>query len=275
MRTLWKGAISFGLVNIPVKLYTATENKDIKFNYLHEKCKSPITYKKYCPVCATEIAQEELVKGYEYEKGKYVVIKEEDFHQISPDLNKTVDIIDFVNLAEIDPVYYDKSYFLVPNDGGQKAYALLKRAMEETGRIGIAKVTIRTKQSLAAIRVQDKGLIMETMFYPDEIRSSDLLTELNYSSDIHDNEIKMAVSLIGNLSGAFEPEKYNDNYREALLKLIEGKITGEEVEVLPIRKEGKVVDLMEALRASIKITQDEVAKTTEQEEKSNRRRKTS
>lgn len=255
MRTLWKGAISFGLVNVPVKLYTATENKDIKFNYLHDKCKTPIKYERRCPTCDVEVSSEEIVWGYEYQKGQYVVLKEEDFAKIPDDNSKTVDIIDFVDLSEIDPIYFEKSYFLEPSQGGEKAYALLRKAMQDTGKIAVAKVKIRTKESLAVLRVYQNILMMETIFYPDEIRSASGLTGIQTAPPIHENEIKMANNLISNLSSHFDPGKYTDKYREHLMELIQTKIAGGEIAETTPRETGKIIDLMEALRASIAATE--------------------
>jgi DNA end-binding protein Ku len=255
MRTLWKGAISFGLVNVPVGLYTATEKKTLKFNYLHEKCKTPIKYEKHCPVCNVEVPPEEIVWGYEFQKGQYVILKEEDFERLPDGNAKTIDIVDFVDLDEIDPIYFEKSYFLEPSRGGEKAYALLKRAMLDTGKIAIAKVTIRSKESLAVLRVTQNVLMMETIFYPDEIRSATGLNGVQNEPVLHENEIKMANSLIANLSSHFEPEKYTNRYREDLMKLIEAKINGGEVAETGTRENGKIIDLMEALRASIAATE--------------------
>ncbi len=255
MRTLWKGAVSFGLVNIPVKMYVATENKDLKFNYLHEKCMSPIQYRKYCPNCDREIAPEEMVRGYEYQKGSYVIINEEDLSRIPLETTKTIDILDFVKLEQVDPIYFDKTYYLEPSPGGEKAYTLIVEAMKRTNKTAIAKVVIRSKQSLAALRVKDKTLIMETIFYPDEIRSPESLSSGIDPEKLHDNEIKMAVSLIENLSVDFDPVKYEDDYRKALWELIEGKIVGREVSQMPTPENNNVVDLMEALKASVELAQ--------------------
>lgn len=257
MRTIWKGAISFGLVHVPVKLYTATERKEIKFNYLHEKCKTPIRYERFCPTCETEVPQEQIVRGYEYEKGRYVIMREADFENLPVDTARSVNIVDFVDLKEIDPVFFDKSYYLAPGDGGQKAYELLKQAMEKTGKIAIAKVAIRSKESLAAIRVYKSALVMETMFYPEEIRNVDLLPELQYEVKLHENEIKMAENLIVSLSETFAPDKYHNEYRQALMEVIQAKVAGEEIEIAPRPETGKVVDLMEALKASIQLAKEE------------------
>lgn len=255
MRTLWKGAISFGLVNIPVKMYTATEDKDIHFKYLHAACKTPIRYERRCPACDVEVSHEDMVMGYEYEKGRYVVLRDEDFHRIPEESSRTIDIIDFVDLNEIDPIYYDKTYYLEPSAGGEKAYALLKTAMSETGKTAVAKVMIRSKSALASLRIQDRVVVMETMHYPDEIRSPAGLSGVAVEPSLHENEVKMAIDLIRNLSSTFQPEKYTDTYREQLMGVIQAKIAGEEVAIPAAAPEGgKVIDLMEALKASLAAT---------------------
>lgn len=261
MRPLWKGAVSFGLIYVPVKLYAATEQKDIRFNYLHEKCKTPVQYRKYCPYCQAEVPMEEIVKGYEYEKGKYVILREEDFEATArAGGGRNIEILDFVDLAEIDPVYYEKAYYLAPGEGGSKVYELLKRAMDETGKVAVARVIIRSKESLAALRVSGDSLVMSTMHYPDEIRQAGAIPEMSYQVDLHENEVNMAVSLISSLSAEFRPEKYTDTYRQSLMEMIQSKIAGEAVEA-PARPEaGKVVDLMEALKASIELAREERGK---------------
>ncbi len=268
MRTLWKGAISFGLVNVPIKMYTATEKKEIKFNYLHQKCGTPIKYERRCPTCGTEVPQEEIVRGYEYQKGQYVVLKDEDFEGIPDERSKTIDIMDFVDLTEIDPIYFEKSYYLEPSQGGEKAYALLKKAMQGTGKIAVARVAIRSKETIVVLRVYQNVLAMATIFYPDEIRSIAGLTGIKTEPKIHENEIQMATSLIQNLSSHFEPAKYTNNYREALMQIIQTKIAGGEVAQAPERETGKIIDLMEALRASIAATEkEEPAKTPKKRRK--------
>jgi DNA end-binding protein Ku len=255
MRTLWKGAISFGLVNVPVKMYTATERKDIHFNYLHSSCKTPIQYRKFCPSCNIEVKQEEIVRGYEYERGRYVIIRDEDLEFLPGEKSKTVDILDFVDLAEIDPVYFDKSYYLEPSPGGEKAYTLLKKAMAETEKIAVARVMIRSKSALACIRVYNNLLALETMYFPDEIRATETLSAGVNEDSLHPNEVSMAKSLIENLSSPFAPEKYTDEYRAKLMEVIQAKVAGEEVTVAAPPEIGKVVDLMDALRASLKATE--------------------
>lgn len=257
MRPLWKGAVSFGLVYVPVKLYAATEQKDIRFNYLHQKCKTPIQYRRYCPHCQAEVPMEEIVRGYEYQKGSYVIMAEEDFNVTEGDGGRNINIMDFVNLVDIDPIYFEKAYYLAPAEGGAKVYELLKRAMNETGKVAVARVVIRNRESLAALRVSGNTLVMSTMHYPDEVRDALALPELNYQVNLHDNEVKMAVSLINNLSSEFQPEKYNDKYRERMMEVIQAKIAGEEIATPSQRETGKVVDLMEALKASIDLAKEE------------------
>lgn len=258
IRPLWKGAVSFGLVYVPVKLYTATEKKDIKFNFLHEKCKTPVQYRRYCPYCRSEVPLEEIVRGYEHEKGKYVVLREEDLERMTETgRGRSIEILDFVDLAEIDPIYYEKAYYLAPGDGGAKVYELLKKAMDESGKVAVARVLIRSRETLAAIRVSGDILVMSTMHYPDEIRKADMLPEMNYQVNLHENEVKMAVSLVNSLSTDFRPEKYTDPYRQGLMEVIQAKIAGEAIETPAKPETGKVVDLMEALKASIELAKEE------------------
>ncbi len=257
MRTIWKGAISFGLVHIPVKLYLATKRNDIRFTQLHEKCGTPIKYKKFCVNCDTEIPNDDIVKGYEYEKGKYVLVSDKELEGIPLEANRAINILDFVDLSEVDPVYFDKTYYLAPNDGGQKPYELLRQAMQKTGRVAVAKVVIRSKETLAAIRVFNNIISMETMFHNDEIRSVSAIDDINYEVNLHENELKMAESLISSLSSNFEPSKYKNEYQEALMNVIQQKITGEQIQIPEIPKEDKVVDLMEALKASIELAKEE------------------
>lgn len=261
MRPLWKGAISFGLVYVPVKMYTATERKNIKFNYLHDQCKTPIEYRRFCPTCNVEVANEHIVRGYEYEKGKYVIMKEEDFAHLPGEDTRNINIVDFVDLKEIDPLYFDKGYYLAPGEGGQRVYELLRKSMEETGKAAVAKVVIRNKESLAVIRVAEGVVTMSTMFYPDEVRKPSLINELDYQVDIHDNELKMAVNLINNLSAAFAPDKYTDEYRGQLMEVIQAKVSGEGLATPAAAQTEKVVDLMTALKASIDLAQKERGQT--------------
>jgi DNA end-binding protein Ku len=272
LRSMWKGSISFGLVNVPVKLYSATESKTIKFRHLHKKCLSPIEYKKYCPVCEQEVGMEDIVRGYEYEKGRFVIINDEDLEKIPEANTRTIDIIDFVDLVEIDPIYFDRTYFLAPEETGSKAYVLLKNAMQETEKIAVAKVVIRSKQNLACIRVYGDCLVMETMFFPYEIRDAKELPAFK-QPELHANEIKMATQLINSLSEKFDPTKYTDDYRGALMEMIQKKIEGEEINIPAAKGAGRVVDLMEALKASLEAVERDKPKAKSETKKPGRKAK--
>ena len=252
-RAMWKGAISFGLVSIPVGLYPATEEKSLRFNQLHDEDHGRIKYQRFCAKCGNEVSFEHIVKGYEYEKDKYVVMEDADFDAVPVESSRAIDIVQFVDLDEIDPVYFQKSYYLVPEETGLKAYTLLRRAMSENGRVAIAKIAFREKEHLAALRFKDNVFVLETMFWPDEIRSAEF-DGLDKEIQVRPQEVQMAKSLIENLTEDFHPEEFRDEYREALLGIVEKKVAGEEIEVLPEPEATKVVDLMEALKASVEQT---------------------
>ncbi|MFP3916855.1 Ku protein [Lysinibacillus telephonicus] len=258
MHTVWKGSISFGLVNIPVKLHTATENKDIKLRQLHKECNSPISYQKVCPVCDKEVKNEDIVKAYEYSKNKFVVLDDEELEKLKKENEeKAVEIIEFVKLEEIDPIYFERSYFLAPDSGGGKAYALLRKALSDSGKIGVAKITIRSKEQLAIVRVYGQTLLMETIHFPDEVRNVEEVPNIPSEDKVAQKELDTALMLIDQLTAKFEPEKYQDDYRTALLELIEQKRSGE-VTVTATEKEAVVpsdmTDLMAALQASLDRT---------------------
>ncbi|KUG04532.1 ku domain protein [hydrocarbon metagenome] len=234
---------------------------------------SPVKYRKYCPNCDRELSSEEIVRGYEYQKDQYVIVNDEDMERIPLENTKTIDILDFVDLAQLDPIYFDKTYYLEASQGGEKAYTLLIHAMEQTGKVAVAKVLIRTKQTLAALRIKEKVLVMETIFYPDEIRSPASLNLGIDSVNLHDNEIKMAVNLIQNLSTDFDPSKYQDQYRQALWEMIEAKVAGKQIVSSPVSDvKGNVVDLMEALKASVELSESKRKATGDK--KPGRRKKT-
>ena len=256
MRTLWKGAVSFGLVHIPVRVYPATESKAVKFRLLHRPCLTPIRYMKWCPTCGREVAPEELVDGYEFEKERFVVLEEQDFERLPSVASRVIDIVDFVELSEIDPVYYDRPYYLEPAEGGLKAYCLLRRVMLETGRVAVAKVALKTRQSLAAVRVMGQEvLVMETMYWPDEVRSYAGLEGLGPEPPFHENELRMARLLVTNLSAPFDPARYTDDYRAALHEAIRAKVEGRQVHEYREPETTRVQDLLEALRASVEAVQ--------------------
>ncbi|MGM8211468.1 Ku protein [Virgibacillus sp. W0430] len=253
MHTMWKGTISFGLVNIPVKMHAATESKDVRLRQLHKECQSPIKYEKTCPVCDRDIKEEEIVKAYEYAKNKFVVLDEEEIAALKKEQeDKAVEIIDFVQLEEIDPIFFEKSYYLSPNEGGGKAYSLLHAALSETGKIGIAKMMIRSKEQLAVIRIYKNVLVVETIHYPDEVRAVQDVPNIPKQVDIVKKELDTAKLLIDQLTTAFEPDKYTDDYRTALLELIEEKKSKEQtISNKSTAKPDNVTNLMDALQASL------------------------
>jgi DNA end-binding protein Ku len=256
---MWKGSISFGLVNIPIKMFSATEDKDIKLRTLHKDCHSPIKYEKVCPNCEKEVEQSDLVKGYEYVKGKYVILEEEELKQLKEEHeDKSVKIIDFVKLEDIDPIYFNRSYFLGPGENGSKAYSLLREALDDSKKIGVAEITIRSKQQLAIVRVYNDCLVMETVHYPDEVRNVKEVPGVPERKEVNKKELDTATTLIDQLTTEFDPDKYHDDYREAVLRLIESKVNKEEGTTTPQESDKtNVVDLMSALQASIERTKDQ------------------
>ncbi len=251
-RPIWSGAISFGLVNVPVKLYSATSSKDVRFHQLDAKSNSRIKQKRVSAVTGEEVAYEDIIKAYEIAPDNYVTITPSELDSLDAKATKTIDIEDFVDLDQIDPVYYERPYYLVPDKGGQKAYALLRNAMRDTNKVGIARVVLRTKQYLAAIRPLGDALVMETMLFADEVNSLDDLDLPGPDVDVTDREEKMARSLIDSLTTDFEPSKYRDEYRARVLALIEQKASGQAIVAeTAADKAPKVVDLMAALEASL------------------------
>jgi DNA end-binding protein Ku len=252
-RAIWSGSISFGLVNIPVKLYSAVSRKTVRFHQLHDADGVRIQQKRVCPKDGEEVPYENLVKGYEVAPDRYVVVTPDELDAVAPEKTRTIDIEDFVELDQIDPVYYDHPYYLAPDKGASKAYGLLLEAMKDAGRVGIARVVIRSKEQLVAIRPAGDVLTMETMLFADEVLSQDRFDELpEGKAKTSKRELEMARQLIDSLAGDFEPGKYRDEYRERVLELIERKAQGEEVVLQPPEEEpAKVPDLMAALEASI------------------------
>jgi DNA end-binding protein Ku len=247
---MWKGAISFGLVTIPVSVYPATEEKTLRFNQLHDEDGGRIRYKRVCEKDGEEVSFEHIVKGYEVEKDRYVVLTDEDFDAVPVASSRAIDIVQFVEFDEIDPVMFKKSYYLVPEETGAKAYSLLREAMKEDDRVGIAKVSFRDKEHIAALRFKDDAFVLETMFWPDEIREADF-GGVDVDQDVRDNELTMARQLIDSLTSEWNPDEFSDAYRDALLEIVEAKLTGQEIEVVEAEPAAKVVDLMEALKASV------------------------
>jgi DNA end-binding protein Ku len=257
-RAMWKGAISFGLVSIPVGLFPATEEKTLRFNQLNDKDHGRIKYKRTCAICGEEVPFEHIVKGYEYEKDKYVVLEDEDFAAVPVQSSRAIDIVQFVDLEEIDPLYFQKSYYVIPEETGVKAYTLLRKAMAEDGRVAVAKIALREKEHLCTLRFKDDVFVLETMFWPDEIRATEFEV-LDKKVEVRPQEVQMAKSLIDNLTDEFNPSQFKDEYREAMLQIVEKKIAGEEIEVIAEPEATKVVDLMQALKQSVEATKKKAA----------------
>jgi len=252
-RSIWSGSISFALVNIPVKLYAAVQSKDVHFHQLHDADGVRIEQKRVCPADGKVVPYEHIVKGYEVAPNKYVVIKPEELKAIDPKATNTIEIQSFTQIEQIDPLYYEHSYYLAPDKGAAKPYALLMEAMRETERAAIAKVVIRTKQYVTTLRALDKALTMSTLYYEDEIIKEDALDGLpDKDVKVDPRELKMATQLVESLTEKFEPRKYKDEYRNEVLALIEHKAHGAAVVAQPPRREeAKVVNLMAALQASL------------------------
>ncbi len=256
-RSIWSGAISFGLVNVPVKLYSAVSRKTVRFHQLHEADGVRIQQKRVCPADGEEVPYDNIVKGYEISPDRYVIIEPEELDALDPKKTRAIEIQEFVDLDEIDPIYFDHPYYLAPDKGAAKAYNLLRRAMEDTNKVAIARVVIRQKENLVAIRSTGDVMTMATMVFHDEVVSPDTLDEVQEDGEasVSDREVEMAQQLIGSLTAPFEPEKYHDEYRERVLELIEAKAAGEEIKVQPVEEPAKVPDLMAALEQSLAAAQ--------------------
>ena len=256
MRAIWKGAISFGLVNIPIALYSATRSEDLKFRLLRAGDMSPVNYKRVAEADGKEVPWDQIVKGYEYEKGKFVVLREEDFKRVDIEATQTVDIERFVKLADVNPIFFHKPYYMEPMKGGDKAYVLLREALRESGKIAIAKVVIKTRQHLAAVKPQDNGLLLELMHFANELID---IESFNLPKEAHPGkkEIQMAKALIESMSDEWNPEDYRDEYRKALEKVIEDKIQdGDKPAAVPKRapRATNVIDLVSVLQKSLEET---------------------
>ena len=256
-RAIWKRSISFGLVNIPIALYPATRREELKFHLLRKSDLSPVNYKRVAEKDGQEVPWDQMVKGYEYEKGKYVVLKDEDFERVDLEATQTVDIQDFVDQEEIDPMFFYKPYYLEPQKGGDKAYALLRDALKDTNKVGVAKVVIKTRQYLAGVKPEDGALVLELMHFADELADPGKL-HVPKKTEVGKREMSMAKSLIDSMSSKWNPEQYKDDYREALMEVIEEKVAagGKEIEEKPKKtpKPTKVIDLVSVLQKSLEET---------------------
>ena len=261
MRAIWKGSISFGLVNIPIALYPATRREDLRFRLLRAGDLSPVNYKRVAEKDGKEVPWEKIVKGYEYEKGKFVVLNEKDFQRVDLEATQTVDIQDFVDVAEIDPMFFYKPYFLEPQKGGDKAYALLRETLEKTNKVGIAKVIIKTRQYLAGVKPLKNALVLELMHFAEELADAEKLNVPKKSSAPGKRETEMAKALVESMSAEWDPKKYKDDYRDALMDVIEEKVEsgGKEIEekAKPKKPSAKVIDLVAVLQESLSRSEGE------------------
>jgi DNA end-binding protein Ku len=248
-RAIWSGSISFGMVTIPVKLYGATESKDISFHLVHATCGTRLQQRRWCPTDEVDVPWNEVARGYEYAKGEYVILTDEDFERLPLPSKHIIDLSAFVEEREIDPVYYERSYYLEPAERSEKPYALLLKALEKKGLTAIATITIRKKEQLCAIRAHEGTIVLETLYYPDEVRLERGVDLGNVK--VADRELEMAFTLIDMFRKPFDPSEYQDHYREALAQLIEAKLEGKEMEEAPQTRETKVFDLADALRRSV------------------------
>jgi DNA end-binding protein Ku len=253
LRSLWKGAISFGLVHIPCRLYPATVDRDVHFRQLHAACHTPIAYRKVCPHCGTEVGPAEIARGYEVAPGEFVLLRDEELAELPLATAHTVQILDFVDLASVDPLYFERAYYVGPADGGARPYALLRAVLRRTGRAAVAQVALRAKESLALVRVVGQCLVLELMRYPDEIRDWHEVEDLPGELPLGERELEVATHLVERLSGPWEPARYRDTYRDALHGLISAKAAGERVRAQePEAPAGRYADLLAALEESVR-----------------------
>ena len=249
--SIWKGHLTFGLVSFPVRLFTAARSESISFNQLHKEDNSRIKQVVFCQSEDKPIPRSEIVKGYEYEKGKYVVVDDEDIRKVAPKTAKVMEIQEFVKADDVDPVFLESSYYMAPDEGGEKPYSLLFAALRETKYFGVAKIAMHNREHVVILRPGDKGMVLHTMYYADEVRrSEEFRTD---STNLKDKELALAKMLVESLAGAFEPEKYHDSYRDNLRKMIEAKIEGNKVVETPEAHIAPVIDIMEALKKSLEM----------------------
>jgi len=251
-RSLGSGTIAFGLVSIPIQLYTATSSQKVSFNLLHAKCGSRIKQQTYCPKCEEVVERSALVRGYEFSKGEYAQFTEEELKSLEQESSKTIDIAEFVPLPKVDPIYFENTYYLGPDKGGEKPYRLLAEAMAKTHRVALAKLVMRGKENLVLIRPAEQGLMLHTMYYADEIRNFGEIDK-GQAAAVKEAELKLAIHLIDQLSSeAFKPDQYQDEYRARVLEMVNQKIEGKQVTSAPAEpRRGQVIDLMQALKESL------------------------
>jgi DNA end-binding protein Ku len=258
MRTIWNGSISFGLVNIPIGLAVATQRSDIAFRTLHRECGTPIKQKRWCPTHERDVEADELVKGWEFAKGEFVFVEESDLEAVALQRSQSIEILRFVKLEDVDPVYFDRTYYLAPSstDAQRRPYVLLLRAMEETGMAAVGKFVLWGKENLALIRAHDDALLLETLFFAEDVRSREEIEEAVGGTEVNDAELELARQVIGSLEGEFEAEDFENQYRTELRQMLEAKLEGQEIKRPEPEPEAPVVDLMDALKRSVAEVQE-------------------
>ena len=258
MRTIWNGSISFGLVNIPIGLAVATQRSDIAFRTLHRECGTPIKQKRWCPTHERDVEADELVKGWEVAKGEFVFVEDSDLEAVALQRSQSIEILRFVKLEDVDPVFFDRTYYLAPSstEAQRRPYVLLLRAMEETGMAAVGKFVLWGKENLALIRAHDDALMLETLFFAEDVRSRDEIVEAVGGTDVQDAELELARQVIGSLEGEFEAEDFENQYRTELRQMLEAKLEGQEITRPEPQPEAPVVDLMDALKRSVAEVQE-------------------
>ena len=256
MRPTWKGFLKLSLVNIPIRLYPAARSQSLSFNQLHKECNTRVKYDKRCPTCERSVKSDEIVKGYEYAKEQYVIMDDEDFSKVCLDSTKSINIVQFIERGEIDPLYYHGSHYIVP-DGpvAVESFATILKATEEKGRIALGKFVMSGKEQVVAIRPRDKAFVMSVLYYAHEVRALSGIEELDATPEINPEELTLATQLIDSITKPFDPEQFEDDYRKALLDVIKAKAEGREIVEPPEVETGKVVNLMEALKSSLERSQ--------------------
>jgi len=272
--TVWKGYLTFGLLSLPVKLYSAARAETVSFNQLHKADSSRVKQVLYCQLEDKPITRADIVKGYEYEKDKYVVVDEEEIKKVAPKTAKTMEVLEFVQSSEVDPIFFESSYYLAPDEAGEKPYALLYEALRKTGCVGVAKIAMHNREHIVILRPGPQGILLHTMYYRDEIRQvEEFRTD---RSLVKEKELELAMTLVKSLEAAFEPEKYTDDYRENLKAMIQAKVEGKEiVEPAPAVHKAPVIDIMEALKMSLAQAKKPVSSAASDGEKARKTRKSS
>jgi DNA end-binding protein Ku len=274
MRTIWNGSLSFGLVTIPVGLAVAQDRKDISFRTLHRECGTPIKQKRWCPVHERELDPDELVKGWEFAKGQYVIIEDSDLEAVELQRSRSIELVRFVPLDQVDPLYFDRAYYLAPASEpvGRRPYALLLRALEDTGMAAIGRFVLWNKENLCLVRPHDDSLVLELLYYAEDLRSSAEIAEAVAETEVKDAELAMARQLVESLVGDFEPGEYRNTYREELRSMLEAKLEGHEIVKPEPAPEAPVIDLMEALRASVAASKNAPSDSNEKATPARRRK---